>query len=101
MLQMLPKDAESNSALSEGITHMGICQEASFSAAQSGCPHILQDIPVGPGEDCGDHSIGSLLPEQHQDQQSASRTQNSDTRVVITEYLRNCQRYITSLETSF
>ena len=55
---MLPKDAKSNSALSDGITHMGICQEASYSAAQSGCPHILQDIPVGPGEDCGDHSVG-------------------------------------------
>lgn len=57
---MLPKDAKSNSALSDGITHMGgICQEeASYSAAQSGCPHILQDIPVGPGEDCGDHNMG-------------------------------------------
>lgn len=93
---MLPKDAESNSALLEGITHMGICQEASSSAAQSGCPHILQDIPVGPSEDCGDRSIESVLPEQHQDQ-----TQNSDTSVVITEYLRNCQGYITSLETTF
>lgn len=73
---MLPKDAESNSALLGGDHPYGNMPRGKPSAAQSGCPHILQDIPVGPSEDCGDR-IESVLPEQHQDQ-----TQNSDTKVL-------------------